>query len=274
MTVETAAGSAFTFAEYEHRWSLVAADLERLIALGERDLSRLLHLVRGKPLKGGKSLGAVFGYPAELGALLGYPPDRPPIAVQRLARSAVADTVIEHAGEVDAIVELGAGWGLNLFHIWLRGGPDVDYHCLELTDRGVETCRRISGVVNRGPRIYASRFDFHAPQFRSLMQGYRRVLVLTSSAIDKVEILPEQFIDGLLEIAPQVDVMSFEFVDWQLNDGADLPVEVAWEFRKAKLNRNYLPLLQDYEARGRIVIHEVRPRALGRNEALVRWGNS
>jgi hypothetical protein len=106
------------------------------------------------------------------------------------------------------------------------------------------------------------------------MQGYRRVLVLTSSAIDKVEILPEQFIDGLLEIAPQVDVMSFEFVDWQLNDGADLPVEVAWEFRKAKLNRNYLPLLQDYEARGRIVIHEVRPRALGRNEALVRWGNS
>ena len=266
-------GPQFVRDSYEQRWSLVEDKLRTLISRGESDLSRILHLLQTGAKHGKKSIASVLGYPSELADMLSYPAEQPPLAIQRFARSAIVDTVIERSERVDAIIELGAGWGSNLFHIWARGGPDVEYHCLDFADSGLQVCDLITRTIKRGPRIRGQQFDFRAPDFDYLTDRYRSVLVLTSSAIDKVTWLPDAFLDQVARLAPDVEVISFEFVGWQDQQWSQLPQQLRNQIEEGGVNRDYLPLIRSYEHRDRLRLKDFRTRAFGRNESLIIWGN-
>ncbi len=208
----------------------------------------------------------------ELGGALGFDINRPPLAVRRLARDWIADTVIEHAEGVDAIIETGAGWGCNLFCIWLRGGPDVPYHSLELIEEACSACRTVSESVKNGPRIEAKQFDFYTPNISDLNGRYSHPLIFSNAAIDKVGVLPHSYIDQILDLAPKVTVLSFEFLEWQFrHKGAAPDAATLSRIDKDDLNRNYLPLIYQYEE-GRLVdIKEMIPRVMGRELSFLHW---
>src|SRR3954469_22914481 len=125
------AGADIVKASYEDAWSAARAAIEAEIAAGETALSRLVH--RSFPNIGGKRIqeGNVSRiFHAEVPA--------PFLTARRISRDWMADTVIEQAGrtDADAIVEMGSGFGYNLFNIWLRGGPRVPHHAFEYTEAG------------------------------------------------------------------------------------------------------------------------------------------
>jgi hypothetical protein len=247
---------------YEDRWTGAFDMAADLIARGERDLSRLVYGVRDKS-----------GWPPtpEIEALYGMIRSRR--SIYRLRRDLLADKIIEDlAPDTDAIVEVGAGWGCNLFFVWLRGGPSVPYHCLEIAESGRRACELIAGSAAASPQIATSAFDFYEPDFSSIAGRYRHPLVFTCASIDKVNPLPVSYIDGLLDIAPQVSVVSMEFLGWQLalEQGVQDEPAIA-HVRSSGLNDNFIPLLREREAQGRIAIDETVPELLGPHMSYLRW---
>lgn len=249
-------------ASYESRWSGARAEAVRLIGEGERELSRIVYGVRDKS-----------GWPptAEIDALDELLTSR--LSIYRLRRDLLADKLIEHmAPETDAVIELGAGWGCNLFHLWLRGGPDADYHALELAESGVRTCELIARSAAAAPRIAAAPFDFYHADVSSIAGRYRRPLVFTCAALDKVDPLPGRLIEALLELAPQLTVVHMEFLSWQFSLEQGVREDDAIDHVESSgLNRNLLPMLREAERAGRIVIEEAIPNLLGPHVSYLRW---
>ena len=246
---------------YENRWAGTHDQVAAAISNGERDLSRLVH---GAPDK---------GWPTTPETEVLYDLIRSRLSIFRLRRDLAADQIIENlAPDTDAIIETGAGWGSNLFRVWLRGGPDVPYHCLELAETGRQTCELIARSAAAAPRMATAAFDFYQPDFSSVAGQYQHPLVFSCASIDKVNPLPASYIDDLLDIAPQVTVVSMEFLSWQLalEEGRTEDDAIA-HVRGSGLNENFLPLLRRFESEGRIAVEETVPSILGPHVTYMRW---
>lgn len=248
---------------YEARWGRTLDAARAALRSGERDLSRLVHRIHRDTTRkqpAGPLLGQAFGL--EPGAVS--------FALQRVARAFVADTLLDHADGVDAVVDLGSGWGYNIFNLWLRGGPDVRYHALEFVAPGREACDLIAAALP-GPRVISAPFDFRAPELPAL--GVSHALVFSAHSLDKVATIPACLIDAIAGVADRVTVLHFENLHVQLAEAFGLPVQEEQRRLTAKglLNTNLHALLTAAAAEGRIRIDEIRPDTLGGTSSLVRW---
>ena len=130
---------------YEAWWSRTRSAIDRHISCGEKNLFRLMN----------KSYEETVGQSPpgpRVSKLYGRDVSVPYLHANRIVRDWIADTVIEAATNVAAIIEVGSGWGYNLFNIWLRGGPLVKYHAFELTDAGRRCCEKIRSASKIRPR--------------------------------------------------------------------------------------------------------------------------
>jgi hypothetical protein len=236
---------------YEARWSKTREAISAVLDSGETDLSRLLYEVGGRKQIVGRQIYHAFGL--KLG--------QTSLALRRVPRGFIADTLLDHAEGADAIVELGAGWGCNLFHLWVRGGPRIPFHALEPTEAGRACCMAVAGRFP-GPDVRAQAYDFLTPALAPL-QDVRRVLVFTAHAVDKVHELPALAIEQIRTCAPQVTVLHFEAINHQL--------DASEEAARDSMNGNLLPLLREAEGQGRLRIDEIRPATLGGVSTLIRW---
>lgn len=118
-------------------------------------------------------------------------------------------------GSFDCLVELGCGYGRNLFEVFYGGSPDdIDYVGAELTASGVEMVETLAGLIPR-MRLHATRFDFLEPDF-AFLKGYENVLVFTHHAIEQVTELGSGFFANLARAAPRVAGIHFEPFGFQL----------------------------------------------------------
>lgn len=248
---------------YEARWARVLGVIQAAIDDGERDLSRLVNRVH-RSVQGGVAAGpAVY-------SIFGVAPESRSLAVERVGRAFRADTLIDHADGVDLIVELGSGWGYNLFNVWLRGGPSVPYLALEFVPSGRQACDLVAASVISAPSIVSGPFDARRPRLPET--GAKHALVFSSAALDKVRLVSDDLIGAITRMAERVTVIHFEQIPWQL---ADHGVEAdAVQLRKAEkqgLNLNLYSLIITAAAEGRISLDEVRPSILDTPDCMLRW---
>jgi hypothetical protein len=168
----------------------------RLIGSGEKRLARVLAMLeRETSALSGEDLtryGHVIGDNIHyLGAVTAS-------ITSSLHRLFVREQLIRSIPEdCDQIIELGGGWGPNLFHLWLWGGPrNAEYVSLELSDVG----RGLSEMLSRlAPEM---RFrSGHADLLRIDLSGVatgRKVHVLSCYSLALVRELSDDFFSRVL----------------------------------------------------------------------------
>jgi hypothetical protein len=239
---------------YEAWWGATEAAIAAVLDSGERELSRILHLAYERSIgrtPPGERVSVLF----EMAAPADY------LSANRMIRDWIVDRVIAEARrvEADAVVEMGSGWGYNLFNFHARGGPRIPLYACEFTEAG----RRCAAMVRDAalaPALTILPFDYYELDFSGLPGAHKRVLVFSSHSIEQIETLPETFFTRLLALGEQVAGMHFEPVGWQFSD---LPAPPATQGARAhaerhKYNTNLWTLTQEAERDGRVRVLDRR----------------
>ena len=124
---------------------------------------------------------------------------------------------IAMSSNIDWIVELGSGNGLNLAKIWRNGGPkDALYIGAEFTNAG-RKCSEVLASVEDAYHFKSLPFDYTAPDFTSVIPQTGRGVVFTCFSIEQIPILKGDFIQKLAGIQSIVKCFHIEPITWQLS---------------------------------------------------------
>ncbi len=116
--------------------------------------------------------------------------------------------------DFDAVIELGSGFGQNLFKLYYQGGPNVPYYACEYTQSGV-SCTDMLAQLDADLRLEAHRFDYKNPDF-SFLPSLKKVLVFTCHSIEQVTYIPNELIERISAIAQDVTCIHIEPFGFQL----------------------------------------------------------
>ena len=266
-------------AQYEAYWSEVRGCVKGVLAFKPPTLSHALRMIQGdltalRPAKARslrfRPLGAVMtGKP--------LPPLSEAVLYPLMARWMTADIV---AGVCDErtrrIVELGSGWGANLFQLRSGGAPrDAEYVALEYTEAGRQVTQMLA-VLDPGMKLSVHPFDYFHPDFSPLSSAMPTV-AFSNHSIEQITKLGSAFFDSLLAVPGLQRVVHIEPVGWQLRGGAEallsriLPPTLSWrlDFRRRARRHGYntdlIPLLRTLERNNRIVFDLILPDHIGAN---------
>lgn len=116
---------------------------------------------------------------------------------------------------VDAVVELGSGYGRNLVELFYRGGPKgIPYYAGELSESGTEMARMLAEKAV-GWRLVPFRFDHNDPDL-SCVAEKGRVLFFTLHTIEQIATLRADYFKILADHAAQVIGVHFEPFGFQI----------------------------------------------------------
>ena len=186
----------------------------------------------------------------------------------------VVDSVLARCREsTGVIVELGSGWGRNIFAAWLGGAPrGARYVAAEYTGAGRRAAERLA-ALNPHIAFESHSFDYYQPVLATVPRPSHAV-VFTVHSVEQIPQLKPEVIDVIRSIADEVDCVHLEPVGWQLEtkSGAGSSREYA---ERHDYNRNLVALLRAAEAAGDIRIEAILPEAVGANPlnatTMIRW---
>ena len=124
---------------------------------------------------------------------------------------------IAATGPYDCIIELGCGYGRNIFELWYEGGPaEAPYFGGEFTRSGVELARELAALE---PSLNATFFPFDhtAPDFSSVPYT-RRALVFTMHSLEQVRLISTSWFQKTASVAADVTCVHLEPFGFQLQD--------------------------------------------------------
>lgn len=174
--------------------------------------------------------------------------------------SKVRDILTEYMTPEDTLVELGCGWGRNLFYA-LQSRLCKKAVGGEYTEEGLMLGKLI-GKQFRLP-IEFFHFDYYNPNLE-LMQKLKGTVVFTHNSIEQITYLPEETILPLIESRPRA-VIHFEPIYEYRNK--DTLLHYVWK-RYTEINdynRNLLTVLKMFEEQGRLKITIEKVHSLGLN---------
>lgn len=191
----------------------------------------------------------------------------------------ISDKIYEQfTDETDVIIELGAGWGRNIFSLIMSEKYDCEYISGEGTMSGTNTCQLISDRF--GLDVITVQHDFTDEDSSSVIdlikkKKFKNVLIFTSFSIEQIAYLRENFFDEFLEL--DLDSLRFVHIEPILNQiriyrGENIqPVLNDY-------NKNLYSMLRRLESEGKIKITEVNEYGfrIGKNAgrsfgSLVTW---
>ena len=256
------------------KWPAVRARIDALIAGGETALARMVgRLNRDEVERSGldETAVTVLGRPVTVPAALAYP------GFYALARHLLLEACdgFGPALPPDLVVELGSGWGRNLFQLWLDGGPRAArYAALEYVAAGRDCTQRLA-ALEPGLDLTTLAFDYHAPAFPPLAPG-KRALVYTVFSVDQIPEVSSSVFEAVLGLGETVRGLHLEPFGWQARERwPGLTGSSAAYARRHDYNRNFWPLMTDLERRGLIAIDRVIPEICGPNSenaaSLLLW---
>jgi hypothetical protein len=201
-------------AEYEAGWSSVLETARSLSRSGERNLARVLSLLeRPGWSDGSKLLLDRFGF-RFCGVRVRGPQNwsyEAPLFELLLQNELLSQI----DPDTERIVELGSGYGKNLFRIWLNGGPQAaTYYGLEFTRRGRE-CADFLAALEPAIRFRSQPFDYHHLDLRGLTGEPKKTFVFTCYSIEQVPEIDDSVVACLAELPGVYKVMHVEPVGWQ-----------------------------------------------------------
>ena len=290
---------AFVEGQYEHLWQGVSDKFEKTLALGEKDLSRVHLFMR-------RNFGPDFEdehlrkkYEDHENKLLetGYLMDRQLIQVDGLDPRVVTlltdavkmrETIRLFGIGVRRIIELGSGWGKNLFNLFKFGAPlDAEYWGFELTKTGRQLMDKVGAECASTMRLRSARFDYYDADFSALGQA-AETCVFTHHSIEQIPEIPEALVERVMAIpgfrvCMHMEPVGFQFQSdkWladsknkKLMDRIDADNRRFAE--KRNQNSNLYPDLKKLEAQGAIKILSVKKyftsHLLANATTLISWG--
>lgn len=247
-----------SYAEYEQGWGDILAAAQQAVAAGESNLSRIMaHVYRAslvRPEKGNRGLVDLH----VCGKLItGIDPLYQLPIFETIRQQILLSNLPE---DCDAIIELGSGYGINLFSLWLNGAPrDATYWGCEYTSGGRAAAEFLAGYAP-GMNFQSMAFDFWADAYPAIA-GARNVFVFTSYSIEQVTEVQPWMLDNILAIPGLKRVVHIEPVGWQdRRSGAVLtkedPYSAAARLSATSLNYNLnlISALESYAEAGKIIL--------------------
>lgn len=238
-----------------------------MLAEGERDLSRIVARA--------DALGSAPSLEQTTSVLDGTELTVPKAVARGAHRALVVDSVLGACrSETDLVVELGAGWGRNLFLVWLNSGPPAArYVAAEVTASGRQAAALLAGQCD-GPDLAAVPFDFDRPSAVSEPTAQHAV-VFTCHGIGQVPTLDPAVFEVMRGLGRTVAGVHVEPVGWQLAPSSELSDRSRRYAERNDYNRNFIEVLTAEEARGRITVERALPNCVGENpehsSSLVVW---
>lgn len=216
---------------YEGAWQLRTDQVRRMMAEGERHPYRLIKrletlerrhfLVRkdgefrwDRRFTGGELLPCGTA-PSQPFSLRGESLFLPYHTTANLHR--VILDFIDETGPYDCIIELGCGFGRNIFELWYEGGPaDIPYYGGEYTNSGVELARELAALE---PGLNATFFHCdHTALDLSAVPHCKRALLFTMHSIEQVKAISPAWFAEAASVADQVVGLNFEPFGYQVAD--------------------------------------------------------
>jgi hypothetical protein len=269
--------------QYEDHWSVVLDSAREVVAAEPKNLARAVNLCLATFAARPRKLRRIRG--RGVTALLAgrpLPPRLSPRCVDMITRIAITDLV---AGccrdDTRRIIELGSGWGANLFYLWLGGAPRAaDYVALEYTETGRQATQLLASL-EPGLSMTVRPFDYHRPDLSEFRSGDRTV-VFTSFSIEQITHLNDALFEELLAIPGLDRVVHVEPVSWQLLDQTaigpligglshvvpprlSLELDVRRRSRSTGYNTDLIGRLRRLEGAGRIRIERIEKNYVGPN---------
>ncbi|MFK4500877.1 hypothetical protein ABIF86_005168 [Bradyrhizobium japonicum] len=167
----------------------------------------------------------------------------------RYRLGALAKLVSDHAGEATSVLELGAGYGYNLFALsldprWrhLRG--------LDIAPNGIEAGREIAGHYGLQDRVTFDRIDLTDAADPRLPE-LSGATILTYFCIEQIPYAVEAVVDHILSARPARVINVEPAVDMlKLTDPRDVASRIY--IRSMDYQTRLFALLDQLEAQGRI----------------------
>lgn len=278
--------------QYEDYWGDVLRLVQNAVAAEPTNLARAVSLCiashasrprKQRWLRGRRTSALIAGRP--------LPPCLGPRGIDMMTRVSIADLVAGYCDDkTQRIIELGSGWGTNLFCLWLMGGPkSANYVAMEYTDAGREATRLLASTEPAMP-VTVRPFDYNRPDL-SEFRSSDRTVVLTSFSIEQMTRLNDALFDELLALPGLDRVVHVEPVGWQQSDGRpwapviralsyvmpprlSLDIDMRRRSRSSGYNRDLMAKLRMLERAGRIRIertmkHYVGPNPINPGTAIV-----
>lgn len=118
----------------------------------------------------------------------------------------------------EAIVELGSGWGSNLFQTYVGLGrtrsEKIDYIGAEYTDMGRNCSQKIANFAQH-INFEDYPIDYRNPDLSFLTKYKKHILVYTHHSIEQVETVDHRLYQQLFDLDAEVTIIHFEPIGWQ-----------------------------------------------------------
>ena len=154
--------------------------------------------------------------------------------------------LIDATGPYDAIIELGCGYGRNLFEIFYGGGPrDAKYIGGEFTKSGVEIAQKLA---KKAPKMKTEFFHFnHLEPKLPFKKPFKRAFVFTCHSIEQVMQINENWFDEVVKAGEFVRGAHLEPFGFQLKNSGPLSdmhkdsmIQNSWNINFAEVLRQAL----------------------------------
>ncbi|MBQ9221583.1 MAG: hypothetical protein SPK83_06420 [Succinivibrio dextrinosolvens] len=164
--------------------------------------------------------------------------------------------LIDTTGPYDAVIELGCGYGRNLFNIFYGGGPtDICYFGGEYTKSGEEICRDLATAT---PSMKTQFFHFNhlEPDLSIIREKFERVFIFTVHTIEQVTRIPDNWFSAVSKVAPFVRCVHIEPFGFQATQLGPLSKIHKESFVKNQWNMNFYENFLNAKDRNEIEIED------------------
>ena len=151
--------------------------------------------------------------------------------------------LIDATGPYDAIIELGCGYGGNLFKIFYGGGPrEAKYIGGEFTKSGIEIAQKLA---KKAPKMKTEFFHFnHLEPKLPFKKPFKRAFVFTCHSIEQVMQINENWFDEVVKAGEFVRGAHIEPFGFQLKNSGplsdmhkDFMIQNSWNINFAEVLR-------------------------------------
>lgn len=206
---------------YELGWRLRRTFFEQLIEKGidniydlllrfdETEHSHFFSFEKAEVLEDHGDLKAGLYYTGQIHITqTGLPPNRI-FSIEEINKPMLPVASLFQEG-FDTIVELGCGYGRNLFILdQILNQPDVKYYGAEYTDSGRGVSEMLVSKMMPHMNFQSEFIDHKNPDF-SFLDGSKKALIFSCHSIEQVAEIPDDYCERLANAVPEATVVHLE----------------------------------------------------------------
>ncbi len=175
-------------------------------------------------------------------------------------QSFICKKIIDKCNDkTEAIIEIGSGYGRNLFWTWLYGAPkNIKFFGLEFTESGRIAADTLASM-EKGINYKSLSFNYYKPNFDFLSSIKGHVIFVTVHSIEQIPKLDIEFFKKIIELKNNVDCIHFEPIGWQIKPNKFKRGSSKQYAKMNDYNTNLFPLIQELQEKKLISIQEILP---------------